>query len=60
VPLGGTVSACKRQHWTASWICEVEAPGLVMPMAGTVDHRGKLRVVTSALIPGAAEVITIR
>ena len=58
-PLGGTVSACKRQQWTASWFCEVEAAGLVMPTAATVDHRGKLRVVTNALIPEAAEVITI-
>jgi hypothetical protein len=59
-PLGGTVSACRRQHGTASWFCDVEAAGLVMPTAATVDHRGKLWVVTNALIPGAAEVITIR
>lgn len=58
-PLGGTVSACRRQHGTASWSCDVEAAGLVMPTAATVDHRGRLRVVTNALIPGAAEVITI-
>jgi hypothetical protein len=58
-PLGGTVSACKRQPWTHAWMCDVEAGGLSMPTAATVDFRGKVRVVTNALIPGAAEVITL-
>jgi hypothetical protein len=58
-PRGGTVNACKRQRWTREWACEVEAAGLLMPTAATVDLRGKLRVVTNALIPGAAEVITV-
>jgi hypothetical protein len=58
-PIGGTVSACKRPPGTGSWICDVEAAGLVMPMAATVDHGGRLKVVTNALIPGAAEIITV-
>ena len=59
-PVGGTVNECKRQHWTRAWLCDVETSGLLMPTAATVDLRGKLRVVTNALIPGAAEVITVR
>jgi hypothetical protein len=56
-PLGGTVNACKRQ--AGSWICDVKAGGLLMPTAATVDFRGKVRVVTNALIPGAAGVVTL-
>ena len=58
-PIGGAVSACKRQRWTPRWNREVEAGNLSLPMTATVDHRGKLRVVTNALIPGMAEVITV-
>jgi hypothetical protein len=58
-PAGGTVSGCKRRARTRSWMCDVEAGGLSMPSAATVDSRGKVRVVTNALIPGAAEVITL-
>jgi hypothetical protein len=59
-PVGGTVSACTRQRWTGSWMCDIEAAGLLMPTAATVDFRGNVHVVTNALVPGAAEVITLR
>jgi hypothetical protein len=58
-PVGGTISACKRQPWTRTWACDVAAGGLLMPTAATVDFRGKVRVVTNALIPGAAQVVTV-
>ena len=58
-PIGGTVNACRRQRWTRSWDCDVEAGGLLMPTAVTVDTRGRVRVAVNALIPGAAEVITL-
>jgi len=41
------------------WVCDVEAGGLFMPTAATVDKRGRVRVVVDALIPGAAEVIAL-
>jgi hypothetical protein len=59
-PAGGTVTACQRQRETGTWGCDVEAAGLFMPMAATVDFRGRVHVVTSALVPGAAEVITLQ
>jgi len=59
-PIGGTVNECKRRPWRSSWTCDEEATGLTMPTAATVDHRGKVHVVTYALIPGAAEIITLR
>jgi hypothetical protein len=59
-PLGGTVNACTRHRRTGSWVCEVEAAKLSMPTAATVDDRGRLRVITNALIPGEARVIAIR
>jgi hypothetical protein len=59
-PTAGTVTACKRQLRTGTWTCDVEAAGLFMPMAATVDFRGRVHVVTSALVPGAAEVITLQ
>jgi hypothetical protein len=59
-PTAGTVTACKRQLGTGTWTCDVEAAGLFMPMAATVDFRGRVHVVTSALVPGAAEVITLQ
>ena len=37
----------------------MEAAGLLMPMAATVDSRGKVQVVKNALVPGAAEIITL-
>lgn len=59
-PAGGTVSACKRQRGMVTWACDVEATGLLMPMAATVDFRGRVQVVTKALVPGSAEVITLQ
>jgi hypothetical protein len=59
-PTAGTVTACKRQRRTGTWTCDVEAAGLFMPMAATVDFRGRVHVVTSALVPGAAEIITLQ
>ena len=58
-PLGGTVDRCHRHRWTGAWTCGVEAAGLSMPMAATVDFGGHVNVVTSALIPGAATVTTL-
>ena len=58
-PIGGTVNACRRQRWTGSWQCDVEAGGLLMPTAATVDTRGRVRVVVNALIPGSAEIVTL-
>jgi hypothetical protein len=58
-PRGGTVNKCRRGRGTREWACDVEAAGLIMPTAATVDFHGRLRVVTNALIPGAAEVITV-
>jgi hypothetical protein len=59
IPLGGSVNACKRRPWSKEWTCRPEASGLRQPIAATVDFRGKVHVVTSALIPGETEVITI-
>jgi hypothetical protein len=59
-PTTGTLNACKRHRWAGAWICEVEEAGLLVPTAATVDFRGKVHVVTNALVPGAAEVITLR
>jgi hypothetical protein len=58
-PLGGSVNACKRRRWSKEWICQPEASGLRQPIAATVDFRGKVHVVTSALIPGETEVIEL-
>jgi hypothetical protein len=58
-PVGGTVNACSQPTPMDPWQCEVEAAGLMMPTAAVEDVRGNLRVVINALIPGAAQVITI-
>jgi hypothetical protein len=58
-PTTGTVNACKWQFRSRSFQCEPEAEGLLMPTAATVDFRGRVHVVTKALIPGEAEVITL-
>lgn len=58
-PTGGTVNACRREPWSGSWTCDVEAAGLMMPTAATVDFRGKVNVLTNALVPGAARVVTL-
>jgi hypothetical protein len=59
-PTTGTVNACKWRHSTRSFKCEPEATGLLMPIAATVDFRGRVNVVTKALIPGEAEVIRLK
>jgi hypothetical protein len=59
-PTTGTVNACKWRSSTRSFKCKPEAKGLLMPMAATVDFRGRVNVVTKALIPGEAEVIRLR
>ncbi len=58
-PLGGTVDRCERDRWTDRWTCGVEAAGLPMPTAATVDWRGRVHVVTNALVPGAAAIVTL-
>jgi hypothetical protein len=59
-PTTGTVNACRWRFSTRSFKCKPEAEGLLMPMAATVDFRGRVNVVTKALIPGEAEVITLK
>ena len=58
-PTTGTVNACKWRSRTGSFVCKPEAEGLLMPTAATVDFFGRVHVVTKALIPGEAEVITL-
>ena len=59
-PLGGTVNACRPQRGTRELACDVEAAGLMMPTAAAVDQRGRVHVAINALVPGAAEIITLR
>jgi hypothetical protein len=59
-PTTGTVNACRWRFSTRSFQCEPEASGLLMPIAATVDFRGRVNVVTKALIPGEAEVIRLK
>jgi hypothetical protein len=59
-PTTGTVNACRWHFSTSSFKCKPEAKGLLMPTAATVDFRGRVNVVTKALIPGEAEVITLK
>jgi hypothetical protein len=59
-PTSGTVNACKWRSRSRSFSCEPVAKGLLMPTAATVDFFGRVHVVTKALIPGEAEVITLR
>jgi hypothetical protein len=59
-PTGGTVNACKWRPISHSFECKPEAQGLLMPTAATVDFLGRVHVVTKALIPGEAEVITLK
>jgi hypothetical protein len=58
-PAGGSVSSCRARTGHRAWSCETEATGLLMPMAATIDARGRVRVVVNALIPGAAAVVTL-
>ena len=59
-PTTGTVNACKWRFQSHTFKCEPEAEGLLMPTAATVDFFGRVHVVTKALIPGEAEVITLK
>ena len=54
--LGGTVNACNPTTWTCSQV----ATGLPIPLGAAVDrHAGEVYVTINALIPGAAQVITL-
>ncbi len=53
--LGGTVNRCD----STSWDCTEVTSGLTMPIAVAVDRDGTLYAAVSALIPGAAQVITL-
>jgi hypothetical protein len=52
---GGTVNACDSSTWT----CADVATGLPMPVATALDRAGTVHVAINALVPGAAEVITL-
>lgn len=52
---GGTVSACQL----AAGTCAPVAEGLTLPIAVALDRKGKLYAAVAALIPGAAQVITL-
>jgi hypothetical protein len=53
--VGGTVNACDPTTWT----CTVVAANLPIPMAATVEQDGTVFVAINALIPGAAQVISL-
>ena len=53
--VGGTVNACDSSTLT----CTEAATGLPIPIAAAVDREGTVYVAISALIPGAAQVITL-
>jgi len=53
--LGGTVSACNVTTAT----CQVVASGIPIPTAMTFGKDGTLWVTRFALIPGAAEIISV-
>jgi hypothetical protein len=59
-PTSGTVNKCRWRPISRSFHCEPEAEGLLMPTAAAVDFFGRVNVVVKALIPGEAEVITLR
>lgn len=54
---GGTINACPWGSFPLS--CHEVATGLLMPIATTVGGDGKLYAAVGALIPGAAQVISI-
>ena len=60
IPLGGTVNACRRPWNSLAYDCDAVATGLPTPIAVAVGHGGSLNVVTHALEPGAAQVVTLR
>jgi hypothetical protein len=53
--VGGTVNACDL----ATWTCSELATNLPIPIAATTDRHGTVHVAINALVPGAAEVITL-
>jgi len=53
--LGGTVNRCVAPSWT----CTEVAADLTIPIATAVDRNGTLYAAISALIPGAAEIVTL-
>lgn len=53
--VGGTVNACDSSTWT----CVEVATDLTIPIAAAVDKRGTVYAAIAALIPGAAQVITL-
>ncbi len=53
--LGGTVNVCSPD----SWSCSELAGGLFFPTAIEVDRQGTVYAAVAALIPGAAQVITL-
>jgi hypothetical protein len=52
---GGTVNACDLSAGS----CSVLATGLPIPLAVAVDKTGQVYAAVAALIPGAAQVITL-
>lgn len=52
---GGTVNTCN----TSTWSCQALATDLTLPIATTVDKKGKLYAAVNSLIPGAAAVIAL-
>jgi hypothetical protein len=52
---GGTVNICNL----ATSSCSAAASGLPLPIAVAVDHTGKVYAAIAALIPGAAQVISL-
>ena len=52
---GGTVNACNSSTWT----CTELATGLPIPMAATIDRKGKVNVAILALVPGEAGIIQL-
>jgi hypothetical protein len=57
-PTTGTVNACRWRPWKQSFACVPEKTGLPVPIAATVDFRGKVHVLTHAL-DAQAQVITL-
>lgn len=53
--LGGTVNACDSSTWT----CTEVGTGLPIPTAAAVDRDGTVYAAISALVPGAAQVISL-
>jgi hypothetical protein len=53
--VGGTVNACNP----TTWVCTAIATGLPIPAATTVSKTGTVYTLINALIPGAAQVITL-